>query len=79
MERHWRLYIDSDAKNMLYLAFYPDQTEERCFAINWINQDVEITFVGIHSMQDRAEDTRIACIVIPDDLPDNISMQLEGF
>ena len=79
MERHWCLYVNADAKNMLYLALDSDQTEERCFSVDWINQNVQIALIGIRSMQDRTEDTRIACIVILNDLPDNFSMQLQSF
>ncbi len=78
MKRHGCLYVGPDAKNLLDFALDPDQADERRSAVDRIDQDVEITVVGILSVQYRAEDAWITCVVAIYGTSDGISMRLKG-
>ena len=46
---------------------------------NGINQNVEITVIRILAVQDGTKDTGITRVVILNNAPDGIPMQLKGF
>lgn len=53
-----RQYIDGHAEQLAQIPADGAKIEERGFA-RWIDQDVEVTVLGIGAMQDRSEDARV--------------------
>jgi hypothetical protein len=73
----WSQKIDRHAKQFFERILQTSEIKQSC---TWhrIDQQIEIATVVILPLQDRAEDTRIACTAAPRELPHGFALVVEG-
>src|SRR3990172_4354177 len=71
-------HIDRDAKEFLQLVLYPGDVQQRGIRCG-INQEIEVTILGVLASQHGSEHARVARAILRDDAADLVAVDTKGF